>query len=151
MSAQIETRTAPAIADTPARWITAGRVTSGIAVLFLAFDASFKLVAPAAAVAATPELGWAEGQLPYLGLLELALLVVYLVPRTSVLGALLFTGYLGGAVATHARVGSPLFSHLLFPVYVAAILWAGLWLRDASVRALLPLRVWMQPGAQASA
>jgi hypothetical protein len=67
-------------------------------------------------------------------------LVVYLIPRTAVLGAILWTGYLGGAIATHVRVGNPLFSHLLFPVYVAALLWAGLWLRDERVRAVLRAR-----------
>ena len=77
---------------------------------------------------------------PGLGLLQLALLALYLAPRTSILGAVLWTGYLGGAVATHVRVGSPLATHILFPIYVAALLWLGLWLRDARVRALVPLR-----------
>lgn len=72
-------------------------------------------------------------------MLQLILLVLYVVPRTSVLGALLWTGYLGGAVATHVRVGNPLFSHTLFPTYLATLLWLGLWLRDARVRSLLPL------------
>jgi hypothetical protein len=73
-------------------------------------------------------------------MLQLACLVLYLVPRTSVLGAVLWTGYLGGAVATHVRVGNPLLSHTLFPIYVAALLWGGLWLRDQRVRSVLPLR-----------
>jgi hypothetical protein len=75
-----------------------------------------------------------------LGVTLLACVVAYILPRTSVLGALLLTGYLGGAVATHVRVGNPLFSHVLFPTYVAALLWGGLLLRDARLRALLPLR-----------
>lgn len=70
-------------------------------------------------------------------MLQLVLLVCYLVPRTAPLGAILWTGYLGGAIATHVRLLNPLFTHILFPVYVAALLWGGLWLRDARVRALL--------------
>ena len=69
--------------------------------------------------------------------MQLACLILYLVPRTAPLGAVLWTGYLGGAIATHVRVGNPLFSHTLFPIYVAAMLWGGLWLRDARVRRLL--------------
>ena len=68
------------------------------------------------------------------------MLVAYLVPRTSIFAALLWTGYLGGAVATHVRIGNPLFSHVLFPIYVALIIWGAIWLRDPRVRALLPLR-----------
>lgn len=68
------------------------------------------------------------------------MLVIYLIPQTSVLGAILWTGYLGGAIATHVRVGSPLFTHVLFPIYVALLLWGGLWLRDDRLRVLLPIR-----------
>jgi hypothetical protein len=75
-----------------------------------------------------------------LGVILLSCVVAYAIPRTSVLGALLLTGYLGGAVATHVRVANPLFSHVLFPTYIAALLWGGLILRDARLRALLPIR-----------
>jgi hypothetical protein len=75
-----------------------------------------------------------------LGIVLLACVVIYLVPRTAVLGALLLTGYLGGAVATHIRVGNPLFTHVLTPTYFAALIWGGLMLRDARVRALAPWR-----------
>jgi len=75
-----------------------------------------------------------------LGIIQAVLVVLYVVPRTAVLGAILLTGYLGGAVATHVRVANPLFSHVLFPTYVAAFLWGGLILRDARLRALLPIR-----------
>jgi hypothetical protein len=75
-----------------------------------------------------------------IGLLELVCLVLYVIPRTSVLGAILLTGYLGGAVATHVRVGSPMLTHVLFPIYVAALVWGGLFLREARLRALVPLR-----------
>jgi len=117
-----------------------GRVLSGLAVAFLLMDGTFKLVASPEAVHGTTELGWPATVLFGLGLLQYACLAVYLIPQTAVLGAVLWTGYLGGAIATHVRVGNPLFSHILFPVYVAAFLWLGLWLRDSRLRALLPLR-----------
>lgn len=117
----------------------AGRILSGLAVLFLLFDLGMKLMMSPEAQQGTAALGYPVSVLPALGVLQAVLLVLYLVPRTSVLGALLWVGYLGGAVATHVRVGNPLFSHVLFPVYVAALLWLGLWLRDRRLRAVLPL------------
>jgi hypothetical protein len=117
--------------------IVTGRVLTGIAVLFLLFDAIGKLMRPAAVVDGTVQLGWPASVILPLGILQAALLIVYLIPRTAVLGAILWTGYLGGAVATHVRIGNPLFSHILFPVYVAALLWGGLWLRDRRLRTLL--------------
>lgn len=86
------------------------------------------------------QLGWPLSAVTGVAILELICLALYLIARTSVLGVVLLTGYLGGAIATHGRVGNPLFSHVLFPVYVAALLWGGLYLRDARLRALLPLR-----------
>ena len=115
----------------------AGRLASGIAALFLAFDAAMKLAASPQAIEGTRALGFDPAVLLPLGLLQAILLVLYLVPRTAVLGAILWTGYLGGAVATHVRLENPWFSHILFPVYVAALTWGGLWLRDSRVRALL--------------
>jgi hypothetical protein len=120
-------------ASSRTRW--AGRILSGIAVLFLTFDTAIKLAGPA--VDATAQLGFAPHHLLTIGLIELACLVIYLIPRTAPLGAVLWTGYLGGAIATHLRLENPLFSHTLFPIYVAALLWGGLYLRDARVRALL--------------
>ena len=117
------------------RW--AGRVLSGIAVLFLTFDVGIKLVRSKDAVEGTAQLGWAPHHLPILGAIQAVCLALYLVPRTAPLGAVLWTGYLGGAIATHLRLDNPLFTHILFPVYVAALLWAGLYLRDDRVRALL--------------
>jgi len=117
-----------------------GRALSGLAVSFLTMDATMKLFVLAPAVKGTTELGYDASVLFPLGLVQLACLVLYLIPRTAPLGALLWTGYLGGAIATHVRVGNPLFSHILFPVYVATFLWLGLWLRDAGLRAVLPLR-----------
>ena len=119
--------------------IRTGRTLSAIAVLFLAFDAALKLLRLAPAIEGTTQLGYQASVLVPLGMIQAICVVAYLVPRTSVLGAILWTGYLGGAVATHVRVSNPLFTHVLFPVYVAALLWGGLWLRDARVRALLPL------------
>lgn len=119
------------------RWtVWTGRILSGLAVLFLAFDATMKLLAPPAAIEGTVRLGYRASVLPGLGTLQVILLAAYLVPRTAVIGAVLWTGYLGGAVATHVRVGDPLFTHTLFPIYVAALLWGGLWLRDRRVDAL---------------
>ena len=116
-----------------------GRILSGLAVAFLSFDAAMKLLQLSAAVQGTTELGYPARVVLPLGLLQLILLVIYCVPRTSVLGAILWTGYLGGAIATHVRLSNPLFTHVLFPVYVAALLWGGLWLRNAALRVLLPL------------
>ena len=119
------------------RALWGGRVISGLAVLFMAFDAAMKVLQVPAAVEGTTQLGYPAGVLVPLGIVQVACLVIYLVPRTAPLGAILWTGYLGGAIATHVRVGNPLFSHILFPIYVAAFLWLGLWLRDRRVRALL--------------
>jgi hypothetical protein len=122
-------------ASTKALWT--GRLLSGFAVLFLTFDATIKLLGLAMAVEGTTSLGYPADLVFTIGLIQVACLIVYLIPRTSILGAILWTGYLGGAIATHLRVDSPLFSHVLFPIYVAALLWGGLWLRDRRVRALL--------------
>ena len=85
-------------------------------------------------------LGYPAASVHWIGIIELVCLVLYLVPRTSVLGGLLLTGYLGGAIASHVRISSPLFTHTLFPVYVALVLWGGLYLREKRLRALVPLR-----------
>jgi hypothetical protein len=136
--------TTPAIsprtsASTRAIWI--GRILSGIAVLFLTFDTLIKFSGAKEAVEGTTQLGWQPHHLPILGAIELVCLMLYLVPRTAPLGALLWTGYLGGAIATHLRIDNPLFTHILFPTYVAALIWGGLYLRDARVRNVLaPVR-----------
>lgn len=114
-----------------------GRVLSAIAVLFLTFDAAIKLLAVPEAVSGTTQLGWQPHHLPILGAIQVVCLVVYLIPRTAPVGAILWTGYLGGAIATHLRLDNPLFTHVLFPTYVAALLWGGLYLRDRRVRALV--------------
>jgi len=120
--------------------VSAGRILSGIAVLFLLFDAAMKVFKLPAAVDGTVQLGYPAGVLVPLGIIQIVCLILYLIPRVSPLGAVLWTGYLGGAVATHVRLGNPLFTHVLFPTYVATLLWVGLWLRDPRVRALLTPR-----------
>src|SRR5262245_38086700 len=116
------------------------RIMSGLPALFLLVDAVGKLVKPAPVVEGTIQLGYPESVILGLGIVLLVCTVLYIVPRTAILGAILLTGYLGGAVATHVRVGSPLFSHVLFPVYLGLLIWGGLYLRDERLRALFPLR-----------
>jgi hypothetical protein len=125
---------APAAASKKALWT--GRVLTGFATLFLLFDGVFKFFLTPEAATATADLGWPLEALRGLGFVELACLALYLIPRTAPIGALLWTGYLGGAIATHLRIGNPWFSHTLFPIYVAVFVWGGLYLRDRRVRAL---------------
>lgn len=118
----------------------AGYVMQGLVTLFLAFDSIFKFFPHEEAIKGTVGLGWPEEVLPTIGTIGLVCLALYLIPRTAIFGALLWTGYLGGAVATHVRIGNPLATHTLFPIYVALLLWGALWLREERLRALLPLR-----------
>jgi DoxX-like family len=117
-----------------------GRVMSTLAALFLFMDGVMKLMKPEMVVKATVELGYPESVILELGIVLLICVILYAIPVTSVLGAILLTGYLGGAVATHVRVGDPLFTHTLFPVYVALLIWGELYLRDQRLRALIPLQ-----------
>ena len=127
--------------DAPARKrLIAGYVLTALVDLFLAFDTVMKVLTLAPAVQGTTELGYPVDAVFTIGVIELACLVLYLMPRTAVLGALLLTGYLGGAIATHVRVGSPLVFYTLFPIYVALMMWGGLYLRETRLRELLPLR-----------
>jgi hypothetical protein len=134
---------AQAVAAQPAiskKALWSGRIMTGLVAAFLLFDAALKLLKLELAVKGTEELGYSSAVIVPLGVVLLASLVVYLIPRTAVFGAVLLTGYLGGAIATHVRVGNPLFSHILFPIYVAALIWGGLYLRDSRVRALIAAR-----------
>lgn len=115
-----------------------GRFLSGFAVLFLLFDSAAKLVRAQAVLDATTQLGYPTDVVVWLGVILLACVITYVIPQTSVLGALLLTGYLGGAVATHVRIGSPLATHILFPIYLAVFLWGGLLLREPALKAFLP-------------
>lgn len=117
----------------------AGYVVSALPVLFLLVDGVMKLFKPAFVVEATVKLGYPESVIVGLGIVLLVCTVFYAIPRTAVLGAILLTGYLGGAVATHVRVGESLFP-ILFPVIIGALLWLGLYLRDDRLRKLMPLR-----------
>jgi hypothetical protein len=131
---------AGAISFNPARSRRAlwtGRVISGLAAGFLIFDSVGKLLQVQPVIDGTRQLGYSPDIVFSLGVILLSCVVTYLVPRTSVLGALLLTGYLGGAVATHVRVGNPLFTHVLFPTYLAVLLWGGLVLRNTRLRAVL--------------
>jgi len=120
---------------------TIGMLCTGFVALFLTFDTVLKLLNLGPAVEGTVALGYPAAAVQWIGLIELVCLVLYLIPPTSILGALLLTGYLGGAIATHVRVSSPLVTHTLFPVYVALLVWGGLYLRDRRLRQLVPLRV----------
>lgn len=120
----------------------AGRVMSGLIVAFLAVDVVIKFLKPAPppVVETFAHVGWSLSLAPVLGIILLVCTTLYVIPMTSILGAILLTGYLGGAVATHLRAGDPLFSHVLFPTYLGVLLWGGLYLRENRLRALLPFR-----------
>ena len=117
--------------------VWAGRVMSGLAVAFLLMDAVMKFWMPPAVIEGTARVGWPASLIPTLGVVLLVCTALYLFPRTAILGGVLLTGYLGGAVATHLRIGDPLFSHVLFPTYIGVLLWAGLYLRDRRLRVAL--------------
>lgn len=119
----------------------AGRVLTGLFALFiLGASAAPKLLGMPIADAIMTELGWPPGYVLMIGIIEVTCLALYLYPRTSLLGAVLFMGLLGGAMATHMRAESPLFSHVLFSIYLGLFMWGGLWLRDPALRALFPWR-----------
>ena len=119
------------------RAVWTGRVLSGLVVLFLGMNAAIGLLGRPEAVEGTRALGFDPALVLPLAIVQIVCLVLYLIPRTAPLGAVLWTGWLGGAIATHLRLGQPVFTHLLFPLYVALPLWLGLWLRDPRVRAVL--------------
>ncbi len=115
-----------------------GWALSIIAILFLLVDGMMKLIQPPIVIETTRALGWPtdSATLATLGMIQLGSTIIYAIPRTALIGAILLTGYLGGAVATHARIGSPLVSHILFGVYLGIFLWGGLWMRYPALRAL---------------
>jgi DoxX-like family len=122
------------------KMIWTGRVMSALPVLFLLFDSIIKFMKIFPVTDSFTQLGYPVSLAVGIGILELICVILYLIPSTSVLGAILLTGYLGGAVATHVRIGSPLFSHVLFPIYVGLLLWGGLFFREDRLRALIPFR-----------
>jgi len=128
---------------TPAGLLWTGRIMSGLVTAFLIFDGGIKLT-PLAVVSETmQQLGYSASPdlARGLGVMTLVIALLYALPRTAVLGAILLTGLLGGAMATHLRVGSPLFSHLFFGLYLGLLAWGGLYLRDPRLRRLIPLRL----------
>jgi hypothetical protein len=122
------------------RTLLAGRIISGVVTAFMLFDGIFKLPKPAPVVDSFKTLGYDPNIAIPIGVLALLCAILYATPSTAILGAILLTGYLGGAVATHVRVGDPLFTHILFPVYLGGLAWLGLYLRDERLRGLIPIR-----------
>lgn len=116
------------------------RIMGGLVILFMLFDSIFKFFAHEEAIKGTVELGYSAHHLPILGTLGLICILLYAIPRTSLMGAILLTGYFGGAIATHVRVDNPLFSHILFPVYLAILAWGALWLRNDQLQQLFPFK-----------
>ncbi|MFC4873475.1 DoxX family protein [Negadavirga shengliensis] len=116
-----------------------GWTMSGLVILFMLMDSIFKFIQPVEVVEGTVELGYGEHHIMTIGTLGLLSIVMYALPRTSILGAILLTAYFGGAVATHVRLDNPLFTHTLFPVYLAILAWGGLWMRDERLRKFIPL------------
>ena len=119
------------------KMLWAGRIISALPALFLLMDGVMKLFKPAVVVEGTVKLGYPESTIVGMGIVLLASTVLYVIPRTAILGAILLTGYLGGAVATHVRVGEGPFP-VLFPVFFGVLIWLGLYLRDVRLRALIP-------------
>jgi hypothetical protein len=130
----METTTQPARSNAALIWT--GRVISVLPVLGLTMSAIFKFLKPAEVVKEFSRLGWSENSAFGLGVLEVACTIVYLIPQTAVLGAILLTGYLGGAIATHVRLNES----FLAPLIMSVLVWLGIFLRDARLRALIPLR-----------
>jgi DoxX-like protein len=129
------------IAPSKSRLLT-GRILTTLTVLFLIMDIAFKFIRPVPpqVLQSITQLGLQPGLLTAIGILLLLCTALYVIPTTSVLGAVLLTGYLGGAISLQMRVGNPLFGYVLFPVYIGVLLWAGLCLREPRLLALLPLR-----------
>jgi hypothetical protein len=126
--------------SSPARW--GGRILSGLVIVFLLFDGAIKLVPWPVVTETMDRMGYGSSETlaRSLGVITIACTVLYSIPPTSILGAILLTGYLGGAMASHMRIGSPLFSHTLFGFYLGLMVWGGLWLRDRSLQSLIPFR-----------
>ncbi len=116
-----------------------GWTLSGFVILFMLFDATIKFLKPVEVIKTTVnELGYGEHHILIHGILALTATLLYAIPRTSILGAILLTGHFGGAIASHLRVDNPAFSHTLFPVYIGLMTWAGLWFRNIKLRQLFP-------------
>jgi hypothetical protein len=119
------------------RSVIAGRVLTVIVAILLTLDAGIKLVGAKAAVEGSAQLGFTPQQVFVIGIIAAVCLVLYLIPRTAPIGAVLWTGYFGGAIVTHFRLGNPLLTHVLSPIYVSILIWGSLYLRDPRVRAVV--------------
>jgi hypothetical protein len=122
--------------------VTVGRALSALAILFLAFDTAIKLAGASVVAETLGALGYSPSLGVTIGVVELVCVVLYAVPRTAVLAAILLTALFGGGIATHIRVGSPLFTHILFGVYLGLFVWGGLYLRNERLRELIPAMRW---------
>ncbi len=127
-------------AETPRLMLWTGRVLTGLAIAFMTFDTVIKLIDLQVVRDSLTQLGYPTALGPTIGAIELICLLLYIFPRTAVLGAVLLTAVMGGAIASHMRLGDPLVSHTLFGVYLGAVIWGGLYLRDARLRAIFPIR-----------
>lgn len=120
--------------------VIAGWVLSVLVILFMLLDGIMKFLKPAEVITTTvDELGYTEQHIFTLGILALTATLLYAIPRTSILGAILLTAYFGGAIASHLRIDNPIFSHIFFTVYIGIFAWSGLWLRNMKLRQLLPI------------
>jgi hypothetical protein len=133
-----QSATKTALVSKKALWT--GRIVSALVTLVLLLDALMKVMKTSASMQGTVQIGYPENSVFPIGIILLISTVVYAVPRTSILGAILLTGYLGGAVASNVRIVTPLFSYTLVPVYVGVLVWGGLYLREERLRQLIPLR-----------
>ena len=124
-------------APPPRAFLWTGRILGGIGILFMLFDAIIHLIVIDPVVQSFEQMGFPVSLSTPFGIIELALITLYVIPRTSIIGAILLTGYLGGAICAQLRIGAPLLSTALFPVYIGALLWIGLYVRDTRVRTIL--------------
>lgn len=136
------TNTAATFNSTTTAPITKGklwtaRIMSGLVIAFMLMDSIFKLIPNEMVTASSVVLGYQAHHIPILGVLGFASILLFAFPRTQILGAILLTGYFGGAIATHVRLDNPLFSHILFPVYLGVLAWGSLWLRSETLRRLI--------------
>jgi hypothetical protein len=138
MTTTIETTTNAPVVSKGRLWTA--RIMGGLVIAFMLFDSIFKFIPNEQVTAGTLELGYQAHHIPVMGTLGLLSILLFIIPRTQILGAVLLTGYFGGVIATHLRLDNPLFSHILFPVYLAVLAWGSLWLKNEQLRKLFPIR-----------
>jgi hypothetical protein len=138
MTTTIETTTNAPVVSKGRLWTA--RIMGGLVIAFMLMDSIFKFIPNEQVTAGSLELGFQAHHIPVMGTLGLLSILLFIIPRTQVLGAVLLTGYFGGVIATHLRLDNPLFSHILFPVYLAVLAWGSLWLKNEQLRKLFPIR-----------